>query len=224
MEIWYLNTAASRRAARDQLFKWFIVLSKAPRLNLIEESFFKLIAMPDFLNIGFEPTLRDSWISGFTDSEGCFSIGIVKKNNQDYARARFILDQKCRSIEDIETLKQISNLFLAGTTAALESCKKKKIMLNKSVSLRSETTDVYRITIHCNDIKKPNSTLIRNYFSKFNLVTSKQNSFLLWSECLDLFSGKQPLSSENVLKVRQIAKKINKFTIDNNPTGHANKS
>ena len=43
---------------RDQLFKWFIVLSKAPRLNLIED--FKLIAMPDFLNIGFEPTLRDS--------------------------------------------------------------------------------------------------------------------------------------------------------------------
>ena len=97
-------------------------------------------------------------------------------------------------------------------------------MLNKSVSLRSETTDVYRITIHCNDIKKPNSTLIRNYFSKFNLVTSKQNSFLLWSECLDLFLGKQPLSSEIVQKISKIAKKINKFTIDNNPTGYANKS
>ena len=90
--------------------------------------------------------------------------------------------------------------------------------------MRSKTTDVYRITIHCNDIKKPNSTLIKNYFSKFNLVTSKHNSFLLWSECLDLFLGKQPLSPESVLKIRLIAKKINKFTINNNPKGHANYS
>ena len=136
--------------------------------------------MPDFLNIGFEPTLGDSWISGFTDSEGCFSIGIVKKNNQNYARARFLLDQKCRSVEDLEILKKISNLFIAFTPTSLEAGKGKSgIRLNKSVSLRSKTTDVYRITIHCNDIKKPNSTLIRNYFSKFNLITSKHNSFLL---------------------------------------------
>ncbi len=196
---------------KDQLFKWFIVLSKAPKLNLSGE--FKLTSFPEFINISFEPTLNDSWISGFTDAEGCFTIGIVKRNNHNYARSRFILDQKCRSIEDIEILKQISNLFI-----------KSDIRLNKSVSLRNETTDVYRITIHCNDIKKPNFTLIRNYFSKFNLVTSKHNSFLLWSECLDLFLGKQPLSPENVIKIRDIAKKINKFTIDNNPTGHANKS
>ena len=208
---------------RDQLFKWFIVLNKAPKLNLIED--FKLMFMPEFINKGFEPTLRDSWISGLTDSEGCFTISIFKKNNHDYARARFILDQKCRSIEDIEILKKISNLFIAFTPTSLEAGKGKSgIRLNKSVSLRSDTTDVYRITIHCNDIKKPNSTLIRNYFSKFNLVTSKHNSFLLWSECLDLFLGKQPLSPENVLKIRLIAKKINKFTIDNNPTGHASKS
>ena len=63
--------------------------------------------MPDFINIGFEPTLNDSWISGFTDAEGCFSIGIVKKNNRDYVRARFILDQKCRYGEDIDILKKI---------------------------------------------------------------------------------------------------------------------
>ena len=43
---------------RDQLFKWFIVLNKAPKLNLIED--FKLMFMPEFINKGFEPTLRDS--------------------------------------------------------------------------------------------------------------------------------------------------------------------
>ena len=208
---------------RDQLFKWFIVLSKAPKLNLIDDGrvsrSHKFKSMPDFINIGFEPTLNDSWISGFTDAEGCFSIGIVKKNNRDYVRARFILDQKCRSGEDIDILKKISNLFSLAADHGESG-----IRLNKSINLRSKTKDVYRITIHCNDIKKPNSTLIINYFSKFNLITSKHNSFLLWSKCLDLFLGKQPLSPENVLKIRLIAKKINKFTIDNNPTGHANYS
>ena len=77
-------------------------------------------------------------------------------------------------------------------------------------ALRSETKDVYRITIHCNDDlseKKPNSILIRNYFLKFNLITSKHKSFLFLSNCLDLFLGKQPLSTKNVLKIRIIAKK-----------------
>ena len=108
-----------------------------------------------------------------------------------------MLDQKCRSrfaLEDIEILKHISNLLLAcsrpagekvGEGPALLSYGRQQVTgesnnrLNKSVSLRSETTDVYRITINCNDIKKPNYTLIKNYFSKFNLVTSKHNSFLL---------------------------------------------
>jgi hypothetical protein len=199
----------------DQLNNWYTNLNKAPRLEL--ESL-NLINVPEIIKTTIFPTLQDAWLSGFTDAEGCFSMVVKKKRNSHYVEARFILDQKCRSESDISILNQISTLFI----------KLKDTEVNKSVRLRSKTDNVYRITIQAakrsNDIKKPNSTLIRNYFSKFNLVTSKQNSFLLWSECLDLFLGKQPLSPEIVLKIRLISKKINKFTIDNNPTGHANKS
>ena len=87
---------------------------------------------------------------------------------------------------------------------------------------------VYRITVQAaqrsNDIKKLNSTLIIKYFTRFRLKTSKHNSFLIWSDCLNRILGKQPLSYDNVLIVRQLAKKINKFTIENSSTGYASKS
>lgn len=197
----------------DQLNNWYTNLSLASRLDL--ESL-NLYNVPEIITTTNLPTLQDGWISGFTDAEGCFSVTVKKKRNILCVEARFILDQKCRSDLDVSILNQISTLFI------------KDAKYNKSVRLRSKTDNIYRLTIQAatrsNDIKKPNFTLIKNYFSTFKLVTSKHNSFLFWSECLDLILGcgaKQPLSSENLLKVRQIAKKINKFTIDNNPTGHA---
>ena len=115
------------------------------------------------------PTLNDGWLSGFTDAEGCFSITVKKKRKNHYVEARFILDQKCRSDLDIAILYQISTLFI----------NLKDTEVNKSVKLRSKTDNVYRITVQCNDIKKLNSTLIINYFTRFRLITSKHNSFLI---------------------------------------------
>jgi hypothetical protein len=194
-----------------QLDRWNIFLSKALKLNL---NLFNLTEVPILINDTIFPTLNDGWLAGFSDAEGCFSINIKKKNNGYYVEARFILDQKCRYEQDIATLNHISTLF-----------KKLKLNeVNKSVRLRKDTDRVYKMTIQCNDYKKPNFYLIHKYFSKFNLVTTKHISFLLWSEGLNLILGKQPLSKEDLEKVRQLGKKINKFTIDNNPTGHANKS
>ena len=195
----------------DQLKKWDINLNNSQRLDL---DCFNLNIVPELITTTLMPTLNDGWLSGFTDAEGCFSITVKKARNGHYVEARFILDQKCRSDFDIAILNQISTLFI----------KLKETEENKSVKLRSKTDNVHRITIQCNDIKKPNSTLILNYFTRFNLVTSKHNSFLIWSECLDLILGKQPLSPEDILKIRQLAKKINKYTIENNSTGHSFKS
>jgi hypothetical protein len=47
------------------------------------------------------------------------------------------------------------------------------------VKLRNNTNNVFRLTICCNDINNPNSMLIKNYFSNFNLKTSKQESFVI---------------------------------------------
>ena len=184
-----------------QLSKWFTSLENAPRLKLKEN--FNLDEIPSILDNTIEPTLDNSWLSGFTDAEGCFSISIIKnRNNLNYVRARFILDQKL----EYNTLNLIAKLFNPEQKSK-----------GNQVKLRNETKEVFRMAINCNDINNPNSTIIRNYFNRFQLKTSKQNSFSLWSKCLDLILGKQPLS--NVLEIRQISKTINKFTIDNNPIG-----
>ena len=199
----------------DQLKKWNVCLNESIRLDLEN---FNLTSVPELFTIPIMPTLNDGWLSGFTDAEGCFSITVKKKRKNHYSplalEARFILDQKCRSDSDIAILYQISTLFINI----------KDTEVNKSVKLRSKTDNVYRITVQCNDIKKLNSTLIINYFTRFRLITYKHNSFLIWSDCLNRILGKQPLSYDNILIVRQLAKKINKFTIENSSTGYASKS
>ena len=141
--------------------------------SFIDLENFNLTSVPELITIPIKPTLNDGWLSGFTDAEGCFSITVKKKRKNHYSplalEARFILDQKCRSDSDIAILYQISTLFINI----------KDTEVNKSVKLRSKTDNVYRITVQCNDIKKLNSTLIINYFTRFRLITSKHNSFLI---------------------------------------------
>lgn len=42
-------------------------------------------------------SLKDSWLSGFTDAEGCFNVNIIKRQSNKLGyrtKLRFILDQK----------------------------------------------------------------------------------------------------------------------------------
>ena len=198
MEIWYLNTAASRRAARDQLFKWFIVLSKAPRLNLIED--FKLIAMPDFLNIGFEPTLRDSWISGFIDAEGCFNITIFKRKAMKFGiqvKLRFMLDHK-DSLDSLLLIKDQLNLFLT----------------NRKLK-KGNIGSMHRIEIN-SFVKVP---LIINYINNFNLKSKKQESFNKWVKAYELVKNKAHLTENGLIEIRNLSKKVNLITSITKKTG-----
>ena len=140
-----------------QLERWYIVLSQAPKLDL---NLFNLGEVPFLTTKRIIPTFDDAWLAGFSDAEACFTIVIKKKNKGYYVEARFILDQKCRYGQDIDILNHISTLF-----------KELKLNeVNKSVKLRKDTNRVYRMTIQCNDFKKPNFYLIHKYFTKFNCI------------------------------------------------------
>lgn len=187
----------------DQLSKWYFSLLNAPKLNL---SNFNLIFIPSIIKLSIQPSLDSSWISGFTDSEGCFSISFYKnRKNETIVKARFILDQK----NGENVLKIIARLFSPVSVK----------LRGFPVKLRNNTNNVFRLTISCNDINNPNTILIKNYFSSFKLKTSKQDSFLLWSKILYLILGNQPLADKNIKEIRRLAKQINKFTINNNPIG-----
>jgi LAGLIDADG endonuclease len=187
----------------NQLCRWYVSLSNAPKLDL---SYFNLEFIPLIIKWPVQFSLHSSWLSGFTDAEGCFSIYFYRnRNKQLIVRARFILDQK----KEENILKFIAKL-LSPVTVRLRGF---------PVTLRNNTYNVFRLNISCNDINNPNTCIIRHYFFKFKLKTSKHNSFLIWSKVLDIILGKQPLNETEIKQIRILAKQINTLNIQNNPIG-----
>ena len=82
----------------------------------------------------------------------------------------------------------------------------------------------FRLTLSCNDPNKKITSKILKYFKNYNLKTTKLNSFHIWCETLDIFLGKQPLSAENLNKVRKLRHNMNYYTIENLAKGHMSKS
>lgn len=133
-------------------------------------------------------TLQDSWLSGFTDAEGCFNVSITVNARYvlDYViKMRYILDQK-----DSAILQIVQNLFGFG-----------------KVTLRSKT-DVYRYTV--TGFKSMNDII--SYFKEFPLLTKKGQSFDKWLNIHNIVSNKLHLTEEGLAQVRALQKEIN---IDN---------
>jgi len=115
--------------------------------------------IPNLIFTPVKPSLNDSWLSGFTDAEGCFSVSISNfSNNRIRCRNRYILDQK----DGNDLLLYIRNLFNYG-----------------SVNLRNETQNVYRLSISMNKPTRNNFSTLIDYFQKFSLKTIKKLNFEL---------------------------------------------
>jgi hypothetical protein len=56
------------------------------------------------------------------------------------------------------------------------------------------------------------------------LKTSKNKSFQIWTEIIDVVVNKQPISAEDLKIVRKLRHNMNFFTIENKSIGHASKS
>ena len=211
-----LNGNIVLQSRLNQLNKWNIALSNASRFNY---SLFYSSELPKLINSIKEPSLKDAWLSGFTDAEGCFSIKIANEKGLFYVSVLFILDQK----NEEKVLNKIGSLFSENRKAKLITPN-----LNHSLylvnNLLKPCNNMFRLTFYCNDIKKNTSSKILNYFNTYKLKTTKRNSFYIWSEILDIVLGKQPLSTENLYKVRKLRHNMNYFTIENKAIGHANKS
>ena len=143
--------------------------------------------------------LNDSWLSGFTDAEGCFNIHIVKrkemKTNYNVS-LRFILDQK----DEEFVLQSIRNLFGYG-----------KVSLRKG---RIKNT-VYRYTIHSLKASK----IVINYFNQFPLKTTKKHSFNIWKDVYDMIFNKKHLTLMGLNTIRSLRTNMNKYNIDNRSVG-----
>lgn len=154
---------------------------------------------PDTIKFNNNPisiTLKDAWLSGFTDAEGCFNVCIIASSRYTLGhviRMRFILDQK-----DVIILNKICELFGFG-----------------KVTLRSGTEDVYRYT--ATGFKTLQDVV--SYFKLFPLYTKKTSSLEKWLVVHNLVLNKLHLTKEGLAQVRFLQKQINLNNSTTNKTG-----
>lgn len=179
------NIAISHRI--KQLYSWITCLN-----NMLGNNTITLIDNPVSI------TLKDAWLSGFTDAEGCFNVSIT--SNSRYAlnniiKMRYILDQK-----DEKILNIIRNLFGFG-----------------KVTLRSKTKGVFRYT--STGYKLMNDVIF--YFKVFKLLTKKADSFNKWLDIHVIISNRSHLTKKGLEQVRMLQKQINIKNSMTNKTGSA---
>lgn len=185
----------------SQLERWYPILTQYLKNTQIT---LEIENLPCVYPIAKKVSLNDAWLSGFTDAEGCFSITKYKNRDIIYIKSRFILDQ-----QDEFILNTISLLLYDKQLAKLR--KNQKNMKNH-----------FRIEISCNN--KFKNKILLNYFNKYNLRTSKYNSYLIFKSILTKIVDKQPLPKVKIQEIDKLRKEMNKYTIDNKPIGHKNKS
>nr|QCW06891.1 hypothetical protein [Drechslerella brochopaga] len=110
------------------------------------------------LDICVTPSLKDGWISGITDGEGCFTCSLLS-NSSGY-RFRYILTQKWEANKFV--LEHIINIF-------------SEYLVEGSVVTHS-VNDVWEIRI--NGVK--NCKGLFTYFDEYSLITKKKDSYLKW--------------------------------------------
>lgn len=151
------------------------------------------------LENNIKPTLKDAWISGLIDAEGCFNSSLFKRKAIKLGyqiKLRFMIDQK-DCLNDMLYLKDVLNLFLT---------------YRKS---NNDITNMHRIESN-SFIKIP---LIIDYLDKYNLKTKKIESFNKWKEIYNMVLNKDHLNEDGLEIIRNLSKQINIITSQTRRTG-----
>jgi hypothetical protein len=128
--------------------------------------------------------LNNGWLGGFTDSEGCFTVSVIKnkKYNSRQVTVRYILSQK----GEVELLNKIA-LLLNGKVHPIKSYYGYNMVVN---------------------LTKLKTVLI--YFNKYKLKTKKLISYNNWLKVYNLVITKQHLTRSGLEKINVLKNKINK--------------
>lgn len=170
----------------NQLQSWYNLLLILEKLKISQ---FDLINIPNIILIPIRPSLNDSWLSGFTDAEGCFSVSLSSVDNK--CTCRYILDQK----NEEELLIYIRNLFNFGT-----------------VYLRSETNNVYRLQVGMGRRNISAFSKVIDYFYKYSLKTSKKLNYEMWCKVVKLITLNKHNTPEGLKKIIELREELKKFS------------
>jgi len=133
----------------------------------------------------------DPWfLTGFTDAEGCFFIGVIKSTR---VKTKWEIQPSFKielHIKDLELLRLIQKFFNVGNI---------KVFKDKAAYYVSSIKDI---------------TIIINHFDNYPLVTKKYGDFLLFKAIIELMSNQEHLTEEGLLKIISFKASLNKGLSD----------
>lgn len=166
-----------------QLGKWITEINL--RLSTPTSNIYGLCSNITLINNLFKPSIKNAWLSGFTDAEGCFNVSFIKRDNTvngNRVILRFIIDQK----NSLNLLTFIRDQFGYG-----------------KVIVRSK--DMYRF--YCNSYI--GLSYVNSYFSKFTLKSKKAISYANWLKVYKMVINKEHLTIQGLERIRALKKTVN---------------
>ena len=136
----------------------------------------------------------ESWILGFTDGEGCFSISLIKNKTSKsgwQVFPEFVITQGKKSLSALEIIK---NYFQCG-----------RIFVNKRYDNHQE--NIYRFCIR--SISDLNNTIIP-FFERNTLLTAKKEDFEYFKKVVKMMVRGIHLSKKGMNKIARIIEKMNR--------------
>jgi hypothetical protein len=139
-----------------------------------------------YLDKEFKPSLKDAWLSGFTDAEGCFTCSVDdnKSNTAKLVRLRYILCTLAK--ENSENMDHLANT-LGG---------KKHLIQNYGG---------YNVTVNTTKLLS-----VVQYFNIYPLKTKKYILYFNWIKIYKLVVNKKHKNPEGLLLILRYKDNINK--------------
>ncbi len=137
--------------------------------------------------------LNPQWIVGFTDGEGCFTVGIIKNTTTKtgwQVFPEFVISQGEKSKN---VLLQIQEFFSCGI-----------VKINRRNDTHRE--HMYRYCVR--SIKELNDNIIP-FFEKYPMHTSKQNDFILFKKVVQIMYTDSKRDEHFVKRVSKIISLMN---------------
>jgi hypothetical protein len=129
------------------------------------------------------PTLDNSWLAGFTDAEGCFTVSVLKRSETyNQVQVRYFLSQK----GELELMTKIAEMF------------------NGKVNF-VKNYDGYNIVVNLSKLHK-----VIGYFTKYKLKTKKYIIYFNWLKVYKLVINKEHFNKDGLERVKNLMNKINK--------------
>jgi hypothetical protein len=141
-----------------------------------------------------------SWVVGFVDGEGCFSIGFVRQGDRAGRRGyktgyqvshEFAVTQGAQSIRALERLREF---FDVGQVLANRRYDNHREHLYRYVVRRRE--DLLETVIP--------------FFRQYPMLTSKQDNFEKFAKCVELVDEGWHLTPKGLIEIVEIAQTMNR--------------